>query len=183
MKSSKLLARRLVGAALIASLATVSAVVSLATSGLAASSPHARATAGCPTSALDVWLNTDGNGAAGSIYYKLELTNLSGNTCTVFGYPGVSAVNLSGGQLGAAASRDTTSTPRSVTLRSGHTAKVMLRIVEALNFPTSACHPTTAAGVRVYPPNNTSSRFVPFPFDACTTGPVYLTVSSARFDY
>jgi hypothetical protein len=41
--------------------------------------------------------------AAGSIYYHLEFTNLSGRACTLVGYPGVSAINLSGHQLGSAA--------------------------------------------------------------------------------
>jgi hypothetical protein len=35
--------------------------------------------------------------------YYLEFTNLSGHACTLAGYPGVSAVGLSGGQLGSPA--------------------------------------------------------------------------------
>src|ERR1700736_3708798 len=60
----------------------------------------------CTTADLVVWLDTQGNGAAGSSYYSLELTNLSGRRCTVSGYPGVTAVNLAGHQLGRAATRD-----------------------------------------------------------------------------
>src|SRR6516162_7596320 len=49
--------------------------------------PAAGATAAaprCSTSGLVVWLDTQGNGAAGSVYYHLKLTNLSARTCTLF---------------------------------------------------------------------------------------------------
>lgn len=36
------------------------------------------ATPACTTSGLDVWLDTQGNGAAGTTYFNLEFTNLSG---------------------------------------------------------------------------------------------------------
>jgi len=48
-------------------------------------------------------MDTQGDGAAGSVYYTLQFTNLSGHACTLRGYPGVSAVSLSGHQLGAPA--------------------------------------------------------------------------------
>ncbi|HEY1690150.1 MAG TPA: DUF4232 domain-containing protein [Solirubrobacteraceae bacterium] len=135
----------------------------------------------CSASGLVVWLDTDGNGAAGSIYYKLELTNLSGRPCTLNGYPGVSAVSLSGAQLGSPASRERPSSPRLVTLAAGATASAQLRIVEAGNFPASRCHQTTAAGLRVYPPGQSSAKTVPFPFEACArSGPVYLSVQPVR---
>jgi hypothetical protein len=143
--------------------------------------PALASTPKCATSGLVIWLDTQGNGAAGSIFYTLEFTNLSGHTCTLSGYPGVSAVNLAGHQLGSAASRDTSGTPRTVTLAAGATAKATLRIVEAGNFPSSACHEVTAAGLGVFPPNLTKSKVVPFPFSACSsTGPVYLTVRAVQ---
>ena len=41
--------------------------------------------------------------------------------------------------------------------------------------------PLTAAGLRVYPPNLTTSKVVPFPFSACSlTGPVYLNVRAVK---
>ena len=72
----------------------------VAASALAAAAAAQGSVAGpprCGTPGLVVWLETDGNGAAGSVYYLLELTNLSGHTCKVYGYPGVSAVDLAGG--------------------------------------------------------------------------------------
>jgi Domain of unknown function (DUF4232) len=68
-----------------------------------------------------------------------------------------------------------------VTIGRGKTATAVLQIVDAGNFPPSACHPVTAAGLRVFPPNQTRSKVVPFPFGACSRrGPVYLIVGPVR---
>jgi hypothetical protein len=162
--------RRLTGAiACGAALTAIAATTSPAAT--TASAPR------CATSGLVIWLETQGNGAAGSIFYNLDFTNLSGHACTLLGYPGVSAVNLAGHTLGSAASRDNSHAPVVVTLASGATARTVLRIVEAGNFPASICREVPAAGVRVYPPNQTASKVVPFPFSACSrSGPVYLSV-------
>lgn len=127
------------------------------------------------------WLDTRGNGTAGSIYYKLEFTNQSGHGCTLRGYPGISAVDLGGHQLGSAASRDKSRSPRTVRLPSGATATALLKIVDVGNFPRSACHQVSAAGLRVYPPNRATSKVVPFPFGACSRrGTGYLNVQPVR---
>ncbi len=155
-----------------ASAALVVALFLVPVSGGAVKSPRK-----CPTSGLVVWVNTDGDGAAGSIYYKLEFTNLSGSTCTLTGYPGVSGVDLGGHQLGSAGSHDPATAARTVTLANGATKTATLRIVEAGNFPSAQCHMTEAAGLRVYPPNQTASKIVPFPFSACSrAGRSYLSV-------
>jgi hypothetical protein len=121
------------------------------------------------------------NGAAGSFYYNLELTNLSGHACTLLGYPGVSAVNLGGQQIGSAASRDNVAKPGTVKLANGASAIAVLRIVDVDNFPPSVCHKVTAAGLRVYPPDQKKSELVPFPFEACSrTGPVSLMVEAVK---
>jgi hypothetical protein len=135
----------------------------------------------CATSGLVVWLDTQGDGTAGSIYYTLEFTNFSAHACTLGGYPGVSAVNLAGHQLGSAASRDHGTATRTITLAVGASATAVLRIVDAGNFPASTCQQTMAAGLRVYPPNLTSAKVVPFPFSACSgTGPAYLSVQAVK---
>jgi Protein of unknown function (DUF4232) len=134
------------------------------------------ATPACATSGLDIWLNTQGSGAAGTIYYNLEFTNLSGSTCTLFGYPGVSGTNLTGTQLGSAAVR-IGATPQTVTLANGATTTALVGIVEGGIFPPAQCGPVTAAGLRVFPPGQTQSKRVPFPFAACSkTGPQYLKI-------
>ncbi len=155
----------------------------LATGGtaLALNSSHSNVVAktvypACAASGVVNWLDTAGNGAAGSSYYHLKFTNLSGHTCTMNGYPGVSGVNLAGGQLGSAASRSTAS-HHSLTLANGVTVSAVLRIVDAGNFQSSSCHVTTAAGLRVYAPNQTVAKIIPYPFSACSkSGPIYLSV-------
>jgi hypothetical protein len=68
-----------------------------------------------------------------------------------------------------------------VTLAKGATKSATLGIVEVLNFPRSACHPVTAAGLRVYPPGQRKSKVVPFPFGACSrSGPNYLNIGAVR---
>src|SRR5271155_655889 len=87
-------------------------VLGLATVLVAGTLPGATALASattaprCTTSELVVWLNTRGSGTAGSTYYDLEFTNLSSHTCSIVGYPGVSALNFAGQQLGNAAGHD-----------------------------------------------------------------------------
>jgi len=152
------------------------AALALLIGGSSLAATHRAAATRCTTGRLVVWLDTEGNGAAGSVFYKLQFTNLSNHRCTLFGYPGVSAVDLHGHRLGNPAAR-LNSHPRHVTLRKGATAKALLQIVEALNFPKSRCHPVTAAGLRVFPPNTRTSGIVPFPFDACSRhGLVYMNV-------
>jgi hypothetical protein len=153
-------------------LGCASALVSVVALAAATASPaaptRAAGTPRCATSGLAIWLDTQGNGAAGSIFYNLELTNLSGRTCTLLGDPGVSAVDLDGRRLGVGASHDTSQRPRLVTLARGATATAVLQIVEAGNFPASVCREVTAAGLRVYPPAQRASKVVPFPFQACS---------------
>ena len=136
-------------------------------------------TPSCATASLVLW-TSDGEGAAGSVYRTLELTNQSGHACVLLGYPGVSAVDLHGHALGAPASR-ATGTPSRVTLQNGDAARATLRIAQAANFPAARCKRTAAAGVRVYPPGQTESKTIPFPFEACTLhGVVYLSVGPVR---
>jgi hypothetical protein len=147
----------------------------------------------CTTANLDVWLNTTGNGAAGSSYYNLNLTNLSAHSCTLFGYPGVSAITQAGIQLGSSAGRSAQHASTRITLASARTARgfetsttrntatVIMQITVAENFPASVCSPITAAGLRVYPPGQKESTVVPFPFVGCAkAGPQFLHVEAVQ---
>ena len=178
-RSKRSLATVAVACALLIAAVAVSAATASQTRH--AGSTAAAATPACATSGLVVWLDTEGSGAAGSSYYKLELTNLSGNPCTLRGFPGVSGVNLRGRQLGSAASRNHSGTPATVTLGEGASAVVLLRIVDVFNYSRSKCGPVTAAGLRVYPPDQTASKLVPFPFSACSrSGSNYLSVEAVK---
>jgi hypothetical protein len=168
-------ARRAVAAAAISCAAALVPAAALASRGVPAGAVRST-TPACTTSGLDVWLNTQGSGAAGTTYYQLEFTNLSGTSCTLFGYPGVSGRTLTGIQLGSAAARVGV-TPNTVTLANGATAFARLGITNAGVISASQCGPVTAARLRVYPPNQTQSASVPYPFPACSkSGPVYLRI-------
>jgi hypothetical protein len=162
-------------APMVASLASGAALLAAAAALLAATAPRApaapapaRATGPpkCATSSLVMWLNPEDSGTLGSFYYHLELANLSGHTCTLAGYPGVSAVSLGGRQIGAAAAREPGSTPRTVTLAPEAQTTALIHLVDVGALPAS-CRPAAAAGFRVYPPGQTSSKVVPFPFRTC----------------
>ncbi|MGI8712266.1 MAG: DUF4232 domain-containing protein, partial [Solirubrobacteraceae bacterium] len=129
---------------------------------------------------LVTWLNTSPNGAAGTVYYAVNFTDI-GNVCTLRGYAGVSAVSQDGHQLGSAARRNP-GRVRTFTLSGGATAASTVHatvgIVEAGNYPAASCHPATASGLRVYAPNQSSARFLPYPFAACSSRrPSLLSVS------
>jgi len=174
--------RRLLGASAAAA-AALAAALALTVAAPAAASRHALAASAptCSSSTLVVWLDTEGNGAAGSDYYTLRFTNLSAHACTLLGYPGVSGVDLAGRQLGSAALRNPEHASVSVTLAAGATAHSVLRITDTGNYGRSTCVPVTAAGLRVYAPGQTASKLVPFPFSACSrSGPSYLSVESVQ---
>jgi hypothetical protein len=172
MRPAASVSKRTIGARTLALAAAVISVAALwATAGPAAGSAVKASAPACRTSGLVTWLDTNGNGTAGTIFYTLKFTNLSGHACALHGYPGVSAVNLSGRQLGRSATRTTGARVRTVTVRNGGTAQASLGIVEAGNFPPSTCAPVTAAGLKIFPPNQGASRTIPFPFPTCSRGP------------
>lgn len=120
-------------------------------------------------------------GAAGSVYQPVVLTNNGSATCTLHGFPGVSFVaGDDGHQVGNAADEDKTKPVESVALAPGTSAQFVVRISNAGNYDASTCQPVEARGLRVYTPGETHSAFVPLPMTACstttqtqlTTGPV-----------
>jgi len=148
----------------------------------AAAKPAAAAPA-CGTAGLEVWLGLGpGAAAAGSAYYPLEFTNVTERICHLYGFPRISAVTVSGGQLGSPAARDHSSAPHTVTLAPGATAHVALQLADAGNFEPAACHPVVTAGLRIYPPGQASAALVgSFSFPACSaTGPDYLSVGPVQ---
>jgi hypothetical protein len=122
----------------------------------------------CATANLVVWLpNGLGNGAAGSVFYKLRITNGGQTACTLSGFPKVSAVNLKGKAIGKPAAKEAGQKAGAVKLAAGGSASFQLRVVNPGNFSPADCHKTTAAGLRVTPPGGGGSKVVPFPFETC----------------
>jgi hypothetical protein len=178
-----------------AALAITSAAVAATSSGASPGSGAARvASAAIPkcTAALgqsgdvSVWVaDGQGSGAAGTIYYPLEFTNLSGHTCSMYGFPGVSAISRGGQQLGSPAnweSGGSFGTPRTVTVAPGATVHALLAYHDVLAYTASVCRPVnTTFELRVYPPDQHAAAPAFFDLEACShAGPVYLGVGPIR---
>ncbi|MBO0831609.1 MAG: DUF4232 domain-containing protein [Actinobacteria bacterium] len=170
--------RRAIIFASIGTAAVLLPTIALASSAGTSTTANTAALHRCYQPGLTAWLGIPGSGAAGSVYYELELSNTSGQTCTLYGYPGVSAL-LGGVQMGSAAGRTASHPKTLVTLAPGATAHVILQLTNVANYPTATCKPVTATALRVYPPGATAALRIPFPVKACSiAGPVYLHVSA-----
>jgi hypothetical protein len=149
----------------------------------------------CPTSGLEAWL---GLGAAGGAsrasaasgaspgnagppgaypghetYYTLEFTNVSNRTCSLFGYPEVSAYRDSpavggptGGRIGGTAIRDTSVRPKPVMLGPGATAHAVLRVAGATK--PAGCAEVTTEELRITLPEQGRPSLVPAHIPVCT---------------
>jgi len=112
-----------------------------------------------------------GDAGAGSVYQALVLTNTGKRTCELRGFPGVSYVaGDDGHQVGPAADM---SGPRGgeVRMSPGGTAVAQLQLVNVQNFDADVCKPTPVRGLRIYPPGDTASLFVPREGTGCAGTP------------
>jgi hypothetical protein len=122
----------------------------------------------CTTANLVVWVNVDeGQGALGTWYYPLEFTNVSNHTCRLRGYPGVSATNATGKQLGDAAGLQADWPPAWVNIGAGRTVHALFGY-GAAEVSTANCKPKTASYLKVVPPNQTTPLHAFFDFPTCT---------------
>jgi hypothetical protein len=166
-------------AAGVAATGLIVATAAFATTSSGAARTSAASVPACTAFGLGAWLAVgQGNGAAGTIFYPLELTNLSGHACSLFGFPGVSAVNLQGKQLGNPANWEHTSTPRTVILAPGATAHTMLAYHDAAVTTEPGCHPVNSAVLlRVFPPGQHTSTPAEYDLQSCShTGVNYLSI-------
>jgi len=145
-----------------------------------ASSPAPAGPPPCPTRSLQVKLGVS-QGTAGSVYTTIDFTNISNVTCTLYGYPGVSLQTARPvHQIGKPA-KENPQTPRElVTLQPQTTANALLQIVDAGNYPTSMCGPTTAHYLQVYPPNQTTPAYIKYKTQACSTSVRLMTVDVVK---
>ena len=176
------LRRRALAAGGVAALAAAGAATALATASAGAAVPHRAAvsTPACATAQLAIKFVNKPNGAAGTIYYPIQFTNNGTQACTLRGYPGVSAVTSSGGQIGNSASRSGTPV-KTVTLAPKKSASSMVGFVQTANFPAAKCKPVTAKGLRIIPPNQAKSVTIKRSFSACSSKSVsFLTVMPVK---
>jgi Protein of unknown function (DUF4232) len=168
----------ILGAASAAGLIAATAVSSPGTA-LAADAAPASPVPACTAGDLGAWVAiTQGNGAAGSIYYPLQFTNLSGHACAMRGFPGVSAVDRNGHQLGSPARWGHAVPVRTVVLAPGATAHTTLQYSDAEVTTAPGCYPVFSAfELRVYPPGQYGATYAAFGLEACShAGPVYMSV-------
>lgn len=179
----------------VAALAITTAAVAATSPGAAPGPGAARAaSAAIPecTAAIGMYGNVSawvadgqGNGAAGTVYLPLEFTNLSGQACSMHGFPGVSAISRSGQQLGSPASwasGGVFGTPRTVTVAPGATVHAILAYRDVLVNPGPACDAVnTTFELRVYLPDQRAAAYAFFDLEACShAGPVYLSVGPVK---
>jgi Protein of unknown function (DUF4232) len=180
--------RRIAALAAAAAAALIAVTATAAgSSGAVLASDTARTTAtavpACTAADLGAWVAlTQGNGAAGSIFYPLQFTNLSRHACAMRGFPGVSAIDRNGHQLGSPASWDHVIPARTVVLAAGATAHTILRWSDAEVTTAPGCHPVFSTfELRVYPPGQRQATYAAFGLEACShAGPVYLSVETVQ---
>jgi Protein of unknown function (DUF4232) len=138
----------------------------------------------CATSALRASVAASQGAAAGSSYYPIVFTNVSGAACTLYGYPGVSFVTgVGGSQIGIPATENPARPRQLITLAPGQAGHAELQVVNADNYPPANCGPVTAHWLKVYPPNQTAPLYASLTAQACTkprTIPSVQTVQSTR---
>ena len=180
-------AAAVIAAAAVAGLIATSASFAASSSGAVPTADTSRAAPAavraCTASDLGAWVAvTQGNGAAGSIFYPLQFTNLSRHACTMRGFPGVSAIDRNGHQLGSPASWDHAVPARTVLLAPGATAHTILRWSDVAVATDPGCHPTFSTfELRIYPPGQYHATYAAFGLEACShAGPVYLGVQAVR---
>ena len=158
----------------------------------------------CSISGLEAWLGLGGAGAASpgtaspgtarppgtysaeKTFYTLEFTNVSDRTCSLYGYPEVSAYRdspvaggLVGGPIGGSAIRDTSVRPKPVMLEPGATAHAVLRVTSATQ--PAGCAKVTAGELRIMLPRQAQPSFVPAHIPVCShRGHVSLSVQAIQ---
>jgi Protein of unknown function (DUF4232) len=176
--------RTIVATATALSLGLGGAVLATSAASAAPASVPASAAPACSTASLSVWVNLSaGSVAAGTTSWPLDFTNTGSHACTLYGYPGASATNANGGQLGRAADRQPIFKAKTVTIPAGGTAHAYLFWLEVLNFTPSGCKLGTASLLKVYPPGQRSAADTFFSLPVCrSTKPLqeYLFVSTVQ---
>ena len=156
-------------------------VMMLAPSGTAATGTAGAArssTAECTRADLSATYK-GGDAAMSHVYGRIVLRNTSASSCWVKGYGGLSYVGGGNGtQVGAAADRTTSATPKTV-LEPGDTVRSAIVETSTGPYPKSECRPTKVDGFRVYVPDETRSLFIEHPTTGCTNPKIHLLTHKA----
>jgi hypothetical protein len=123
-----------------------------------------------------------GDAGAGSVYRPLVFTNTGRATCELRGFPGVSYVAGDDGHQVGPAAEMSGDRGGQIDIAPGRTAIAPLQLVNVQNFDAAMCLPTPVRGLRVYPPGDTASLFVPMAGTGCAGTPpgAQLSVQAMR---
>jgi hypothetical protein len=133
----------------------------------------------CSTSDLHITTGNYGGGAAGTFWSVVDFTNVSKASCTLYGYPGVSLRDASGGQIGAAGIRDASVAAKVITLAPGATANTSVGQTDPGVYPTAKCESETSTYLRVYPPNQTVYYDLSFKSPTCANTSINMLKDTA----
>jgi len=154
------------------------AVVGLVVSACSGMSRSAPVTSSVPKGALDTSTCRSADlsasiqhaqGAAGTFYYPVELTNQSAHACTLRGYPTVSVVDAGGSRLGLLAGRAPLTTPVAAHLSPGASATTVIAWSDVLNECDAHVH---ASGFRIQLPGQPGQHYVAQSLQVCVERPV-----------
>jgi hypothetical protein len=138
------------------------------------------AAARCAMSGLRVSVGPGARVSTAVTRYPVDFTNVSGASCTLAGYPQVTAYRGDGAEVGTAAGHDESLAARRVLLAPGQSAHAS---VDAA-VPAARCGPVLVAGLRVVTPGQAAARYVRRPMTACTAraprGQDYLLVRAIQ---
>jgi hypothetical protein len=129
----------------------------------------------CPAPSLRITIGSPGGAgagqAAGHSYETVDFINVSGRSCDLYGYPGVSFASQAGATIGRPAQRSGGAAVN-VIVAPGGTAHAWLNVADATAYPAAKCHVVTARRLRVFPPGQAAASYVTLAAGepACSSG-------------
>ena len=118
----------------------------------------------CTNSAISVTAGPS-SGSAGHANTPVIFTNTSSSPCTIFGYPGVAALDSAGSQT-AQATRTGTPQPPHLLLTPGNTASALVINTNIPSGNETSC--PSWSGLLVTPPNDTKSTKLILQLPGCS---------------
>ncbi|MEZ2122323.1 DUF4232 domain-containing protein [Corynebacterium sp. CCM 9203] len=139
----------------------------ITTSGSAPSSPELPDVSPiCSADRLTATIDSTSAGA-GHTFHVIRLTNI-GDPCTLSGYPGVSLIDATGSQVGAASDRESGAEGSPALLYTGGSAVFSVSFSQPYAYGRDICEPTERARqLKIYPPNDTGWLTVPMNEPTC----------------
>jgi len=118
----------------------------------------------CNADELSLTTSPSSESGAGTLAFKIDLTNIGSRECTLGGFPGVSLVNDNGNQIGSPAGRVANTTEKTITLKTHDMVSSTVFYTEEGNYDAGTCK-DGATKLRVYPPNDTGYLSILLPSD------------------